>query len=396
MLSFIASGVFALVTIAALPPLGATGVLLAYAWLLLGGDVLVPRLTLLVQAWIVLAVAVAKWVTVDTLASRMSPDWNAAAYVPVLNPLMLTGLALAGSIVGMYRLRRDAIQAHFAAANRDGSTIAPAVLVLTAVALLVGIGLSLEIDRIVMLATQSAWPIGQFRQMAWTMLWSVLAAAYLLVFVQLDPSARRRSAWRGGVWLAAGFLALKFIVIDTLFAQLGGSAAATPGAVLNFQVLTALVVAGELAFVYWLLRGGDDQDAHHDEITPVRVGFAALVVLLWAGTLEIGRLVSSGAFPGAGVWPAWQLKNFAWTAWWAAGVTGFIAIATRRDETLIRRIALLRSLAHLPILLALKYLILDTLVFRLATSGPAGAAVVANLQTFAGSIVFGALVLIRH
>jgi uncharacterized membrane protein len=73
----------------------------------------------------------------------------------------------------------------------------------------------------------------------------------------------------------------------------------------------------------------------------------------------------------------------------------FIAIATRRDDTKIRRLPMLRLLAHAPVLLAIKYLILDTLVFRLAR-GPANTAVVANLQTFAGAILFGCLVLIRH
>jgi len=52
-------------------------------------------------------------------------------------------------------------------------------------------------------------------------------------------------------------------------------------------------------------------------------------------------------------------------------------------------------LAGVPVLLAVKYLLLDTLFFRLAR-GPANTPVIANLQTFAGAIVFGALVLIRY
>jgi uncharacterized membrane protein len=194
-LSFIATGVFALVTIAALPPLGATAVLLAYAWLL-GADLVVPQLKLLPQSWTILGVAAAKWVVIDTIASRLSPGWSAATYTPLFNPLMLTGVALAGSIVGIYRLRRDALQARFAAASRDGSTTTPAILVLTFVALLIGIGLSVEVDRVVMRLTQSAWSVAQLRQMAWTMLWTMIASAYLLLFTKLDPAARRRSEWR--------------------------------------------------------------------------------------------------------------------------------------------------------------------------------------------------------
>ncbi|MEA2735071.1 MAG: hypothetical protein QOE14_1522, partial [Humisphaera sp.] len=399
-LSFLASGLFALITIASLPPIAATGVLLAYAWLLVGVDIFVARLKILPQAWTILAIAAAKWIAIDTIAAWLSPDWNAATYRPILNPLMLTGVALAGSIVGIYRLRRDAIQARFAEASPDGRTTVPSILVLTAVGLLITLGLTFEVDRVVVQLTQSAWPTAQLRHMAWTMLWTVMASAYLWVFVQLDPAARRRTSWRGVAWFVAGFLAIKFVLIDTLlrggeFLSMSSTSSFTPGPLLNFQTVAALIVTGGLAFVFWLLNSNDAADAQRDETTPLRVGFAALIVLLWAGTLEIDRLVASGVFPGAAVWPAWQLKNFAWSAWWAAGVTGFIAIATRRDETKIRRLPMLRILAHVPVLLAIKYLVLDTLLFRLM-HGPANTAVVANLQTFAGAIVFGALVLIRH
>jgi uncharacterized membrane protein len=173
----------------------------------------------------------------------------------------------------------------------------------------------------------------------------------------------------------------------------------TPTPLVNFQTLTALIVSAGLAFVHWLLRPIDQvQDqgqGQRDEMTPLRVGFAAVVVILWAGTLEIDRMVTSGFFPGAAVWPAWQLKNFAWSAWWAAGVTGFLAVATRNDDTKIRRLPMLRVLASIPVLLAIKYLIVDTLIFRL-DRGPANTTVVANLQTFAGAILFGCLILIRH
>ena len=166
--------------------------------------------------------------------------------------------------------------------------------------------------------------------------------------------------------MIAGLLALKFIVIDTILRGGGwwaGNVTLTPAPLLNFQVATALVVTAGLAFVHWLLGRSAEGDAQRDERTPIRVGFAATLVLLWAGTLEIDRMVASGVFPGAAVWPAWQLKNFAWSAWWAAGITGFIAIVTRRDETLIHRVPMLRMLAGVPIVLAIKYLILDTLGF---------------------------------
>jgi hypothetical protein len=47
----------------------------------------------------------------DLLATRLSPAWSATQYVPVFNPLMLSGVALAGSIAALYRWKRDAIRA---------------------------------------------------------------------------------------------------------------------------------------------------------------------------------------------------------------------------------------------------------------------------------------------
>jgi hypothetical protein len=401
LVSFAATVVFAIVTIAALPPLGATAVLLAYAWLLVGADIVFSKLKLLPQSWSILALAAAKWIAIDTVIARLSPGWNAATYTPVLNPLMLTGVALAGSIVGIYRIRRDAIEARFATNGQDQNVTRLSILVLSAVALLIGLGLTIEVDRAVMLATQSAWPIAQLRHMAWTMLWTVVAAAYLLIFSRIDPAARGRTTWRHGAWMVAGLLAAKFIIIDTLlrgdllFSAVSTTSTIAPAPLLNFQICTAFVVTAGLLFVNWLLRPSGQEQGQRDEMTPLRVGFAALIVLLWAGTLEIDRMVSSGFFPGATVWPPLQLKNFAWSAWWAAGVTGFLAFATRKDETKIQRLPMLRVLAHVPVLLAIKYLLLDTLIFRL-DRGPANTAVFANLQTFAGAILFGCLVLIRH
>jgi uncharacterized membrane protein len=105
-------------------------------------------------------------------------------------------------------------------------------------------------------------------------------------------------------------------------------------------------------------------------------------------------MVAGGIFPGLAVWPKWQLRQFAWTAWWTAGVTGFLAARHLRDETALRRTGLLRTLASVPVLLAVKYLVLDTLFYRLL-KGPAPAVVAANLQTFCGTIVFASLVLVR-
>src|SRR5205814_3208469 len=104
-------------------------------WLLLGADNLTKRLALLPQALGVLALAAVKWVVVDALVTRLSGNWSANQYTPVLNPLMGVGAALAGSIVGMYLLRRErvaAIMQESGASDRAG-----ALFVAVAVALLI-------------------------------------------------------------------------------------------------------------------------------------------------------------------------------------------------------------------------------------------------------------------
>jgi hypothetical protein len=247
-LSAIASALLVAVTIAALPPVGASGVLIGYAWLLVASEFFWRAnpsrdpLALLPQALIVLAIAASKWIVIDTLAARFAPGWGPAQYRPIFNPLFLTGVALAGSIVGIYQLRRQRLKL-------------------------------------------------------------------------LDP------------------------------------------------ILLLL---------------------------------SAMLVMLWAGSFEIDRVVAAGYLPGVMIWPAWQIRHFAWTACWTIGIVAFLWAVHLHDGTALRRLSVLRALAWVPVVLAGKYLLLDTLAFRLWGGLPANAMVISNLQTFAGAFVFAGLLLIRH
>jgi hypothetical protein len=396
-MSAVATVLLAIVAMLALPPLGATGVLLILAWLFVAADHprVAPRLALLPQAAAVLAFAAGKWAVADTLLPRLAPGWSATHYAPLLNPQMLLGVLLAGSIVAMYRLRRDRVRDLLARLSGDATR--PAVLVLMAVSALITFALTMEVDRAVAALPDTAWPQMQVLQMAWTMLWSGVAAAYLFLHVRLDPSARSRRDWRAGAWALAGLLAIKFFLVDTLFWWFGGHAPASAIPLFNLQTVTAAAVVGALLLVNLILRRGGSAQHNAEDDTGVRVALAALAVLMWAGTLEIDRLVASGAFPGLTVWPKWQVRQFAWTAWWTAGAAGFLAVAHLRDRTaLLRHANLLRPLAAVPVVLAAKYLLLDTLFYRFTLGHPAPALVVANLQTFCGAIVFAALVLVRY
>jgi uncharacterized membrane protein len=95
-------------------------------------------------------------------------------------------------------------------------------------------------------------------------------------------------------------------------------------------------------------------------------------------------------------WPAAQVRQFAWTAWWSIGAATPLIVAHLRDRTAgIARRPMLRMLAGVPVALAAKYLVFDTLGFRLLHT-PASVTVMANLQTLAGAFVFAALVLVRY
>ncbi len=110
LMSFLASAVFASTAIMVLPPFGATATLLVYAWLCAALDRTSARLAFGTQAWALVLLATAKWAAIDTFAARLSPGWSAAQYQPLLNPLMLTAVALAGSLIGMFWLKRESLE----------------------------------------------------------------------------------------------------------------------------------------------------------------------------------------------------------------------------------------------------------------------------------------------
>ena len=167
-------------------------------------------------------------------------------------------------------------------------------------------------------------------------------------------------------------------------------------AIVNLQTIAALAITAGIVAINFILAGmAGASDAADESDQMLRIWMMAIGIILWTGTFEIDRLVLSGVFPGTAIWPSWQLRNLAWTAWWTAGVTAFLAFVQWRDDTAIRRLAFLRILACVPMILAVKYLLLDTIAFRLF-NGPANVTIVANAQTFAGAIVFGALILVRE
>ncbi len=389
-LSFLASAVFAFAVIAALPPLGSTGVLLAYAWLLVLLDRAAPRLSLGAQAWSVLLLAIAKWAAIDTFATRFGPNWTAASYRPILNPLMFIAAALAGSLIGMFWLRRKALEGLLekTSVRRHNPAVVSAIIAIAVITF----GLSFEVDRTVEQLTSTVWPVLQLKLMGWTILWSVSTVALFAAIRFIDPASLARSTWRSLAWALCILLTLKFIVFDTSFFLM--STGGHPAALLNAQTLTALVMVLTLAALRWLLS--DAYAAHELGMSlSARVAFVATLVVLWAGTLEITRLITAGLFPGNFTWPHFALMQFAWTSWWTLGFAAYFACVTKLDVREITASTSLRKLAIIPILLAVKFLTIDTILGH-GFGGPVAAPVILNAQAATGALVFAALLFLRY
>ena len=333
--------------VAALPPAGATLAILVYAWLLLGADVARPRLGLSVQSAGVVGVAIIKWMAVDTLAERLARDWSATARTPVFNAVMGVGLLLSATMAALYWLRRDALWAAMAQHPLDPdelepgaarvSPAAPAIALAALVGVVMTFGFSFEIDRLVEAAAPGAiaWPAAQFKQMSWTVLWTISAGAFLALARLLEPVDRLRPGWVRGAEKLALALAVKYLLVDTLMFRLGHRPPLT-AAVVNFQSFTALVVVGGMALASYLMtRGqGDNQpgDGRAERARAVlrMAGFLGVLVVLWAGTLEIDRAFEQMIAAGStGVFRDPRLaKQVAFSIFWSlfavsAVVAGF-------------------------------------------------------------------------
>ena len=313
---------------AGLPPVGATLAILVYAWLLLGVDLLNPRLGLALQSAIVVALVTLKWIAVDTLAERLAPGWSPTDRRPVLNAVMGVGMLISATMALLYWLRRDILKdrMRFDETQRDSRT-SPATPFLTLAAVLMtlfAIGLTAEIDRVIEAFAPGAtpWPLWQLKHLSWTVLWTLCLAAFLSVSRALEPSAPRRPAIVGVARTLSILVAAKFLLIDTLGARL--LAGVTPSHVLvNIQTLTAAVVVAGMVAAAWL-AGPRPRRAGGI------AGFLAVLVVLWAGTLEIDRFferlaaVGSAAFADPGL-----AKQVALSIFWSTFAIGAVVAGFR-------------------------------------------------------------------
>lgn len=307
-LNAIAAAVFVVASIAALPPLGATALIAVYAWLLLGADFALPRRGLVQQAAVLVVLGIVKWVVVDCLADRLSPQWSAASQLAIVNPMMGVGLLLSITLVGIGWLRRDVLL-KFGSDDEGERSRGSLIRLATAVIVIITIGLSFEIDRQFespsnALYASHTWHL---KHLAWTILWSVSFAAVLGLEKWLRPESVRAMTRSRGLALIALILAAKYLLIDTLAYRLMDGPA-TLSMVTHFQRLGAVVIIGLLVLVRILTRRPDGQPSGISGVA----GFGAMFVTLWIVSFQIDTLAETQTLAAP-----WVFRQVGWSVCWS-------------------------------------------------------------------------------
>jgi len=381
-----AAGLWLIVSADQLPALGATVSLVALAWLAAGAGFFTSRLSFSVQAMALLLVASVKWAALDAITQRLSPSWSAMGQHPLVNTLMGTALLLAVSLVAIGWLHRRTILAALQANTRWDQRQFLFALACCVIGLL-SVAFSMQIDLVIQFAVSQGrplpWPAGQMEQLAFTMLWSAAVAAAWAADRLLRGERERP---RLGFALSLAFvLAAKYAAIDCL-AWSGEPRSAMLG--FNLSVFAAVVVAALLLLVTMVRL----RPAAVSWPTPGALA-AAIFVVFWAGTFEIGHAVTHRIITNWAAWPWPQLMATLLTAWWALAAAAALVLAEKMQTVHPTAQRLRAAGAMVLVLLAVIYLTVDTLMFRVLTHPPA-AAVLLDPQALAAAVLMCGLGLV--
>jgi uncharacterized membrane protein len=306
LLHALAALVWIFATIACLPTLAATVGLLAYAAITCAASFARLCRPLAYVSAVAVLVAAIKWVGVDELADRLGASAKTAPVTPFFNEHLAVGVLIAIAMAAVGWLRRVVL---------IPGTRQPAVLdlfrsaMVLAVALILTIGLSIEIEQAVTAAASAGtlpWSRGQALLLDFTILWSIAAGVVLLADrVIIRPANGAIAAGMSRVLLVIGG---KFLLLDTI---MSGSLSGEDSAWLfaNMQTAAAIICGlGLLLAMFW-------------SPTPAErswTGVLILLVILSAGSVEISRFA---AHQGTGNEATIRLAG--WSIWWS-----LFAIAT--------------------------------------------------------------------
>ncbi len=262
--SIAGSVVWVVASLDGLPHLGATLALVLYAWLLFGVDAALEwspgrapnsKLYLAPHAVVLVLFAAMKWAWIDELTDRMSVNWNAGEYIPVLNPFMGMGVLLAASLAIMVWLKQTEFERPLTVSlGRSLSSAAFFFALAILVLLILTIGLSFEADRLVERAAAAGrelvWSVQQLKLFALTILWEMIVLVLAFIGRTSEPRALATGQSPRPVgfqtvlpWILFLVVAAKFMFFDMLMMRLTAVQGAAPVTVFfNLQVLTALLL----------------------------------------------------------------------------------------------------------------------------------------------------------
>ena len=283
-------------------------------------------------------------------------------------------------------------------------------LLIAALLALAGHGISLLVDR-----SRSGFVSGD--RLRWiptigaTLVWmgasvallSPLAATlslvvYAWVLLAGDTWTDRLGAAVQAV-VVLGMATVKWVFVDLLADRLSVHWSPTEhAAVFNPAMGIGVLIAVSLVALFWWRRevllstlrewglaGTDERE--------VTLFLAALVIgLLSIGiSFEIERGIERAAqLWRVKTWPASQLKQLAFTMLWAVAACAQLLLARYVEPSSEGRRLWLGRIGWIPMALAVKFLLVDSLAFRIG-SGVSPALVFFNLQTLAAIVVLGAL-----
>jgi uncharacterized membrane protein len=153
--------------------------------------------------------------------------------------------------------------------------------------------------------------------------------AGLLALVRwIEPDLARRQKWLRRLWWLPAAMIVKFLLLDTLQFRLfeGDQYAHSARVLVNLQALTALVVFALALACYYLSWQMAVPKA--GRVPPVGsvMQFLAVLVLLWAGTLEIDRGFERLALTRMAPRDAQRAKQVGISVFWGLYAIGGVAI----------------------------------------------------------------------
>jgi hypothetical protein len=184
--------------------------------------------------------------------------------------------------------------------------------------------------------------------------------------------------------------AVKWAIADTLMNRLQpGWHAGDQLPLLTPTFGLAVLLASSFYLLNRVCRGASGLLAALLEMIPASL--AAVLVLTWAGSFEIDREVERFIPAGSLGLHAMQWKQLLLTGWWMICCCGYLLAMHRRGN---RSRAALQQIWGLPVLIAVKFILVDLLLSRVFY-GPAVSPVLTGPVQITGAVVLAGLTLLH-